>query len=445
MGAIIVLRRAAPGLMIRAKASFPHCGSGYFPRDRFPPVSTSMGSISPVQIALLIVAGLSIIGVIIAFIRWQMTYSGYAEITNDVRRIGLALRGEIFRDGSDVVVSGTFEQLPTVVRFSNAENTPGLNIRIQAPATFLLSVVPSGTQVTEGGHILVKTADEWFDARFNTRTDQPTQAKMFINRPVTNILQRLACSKNTYVSVGKGAIELSELMIPMPNTGQHTLEHLKMMAKLSNTLKMMPGSDSVKLVAFKRERHIAARVAIAVGAAVALASIFAAMRVPSRQPVTGVNQTLASGILPIEAYRIPNANDWRAATADDLDPAAVSWLRDNRQKPESRIEGDFSGRGTGRDVVYLLVGPDGTRRVVVLAANENRYDTKFPYIGVAARVPKGMVNSIKWVGKPPEGMQGDGILLLRKQDDPSSAVVLFLSGHGIISASPVNYQEISLE
>jgi hypothetical protein len=84
--------------------------------------------------------------------------------------------------------------------------------------------------------------------------------------------------------------------------------------------------------------------------------------------------------------------------------------------------------------------------VVVLAENQNRYDTKFTYIGLAARVPKGMVSLIKWVGgHPPDGVQGDGILLVRKQDDPTSAVVLFLSGHGIVSASPVNYQDIRLE
>jgi hypothetical protein len=405
-----------------------------------------MGSLSPVQVALLIVAGLSIIGVVVTFIRSQMTYSGYAQIMNDVRRLRVALRADVFRDAGDVVVSGTYEGWVTVARFSNAEDTPGLNIRMQAPATFLLTVVPAGAQVSEAGRILVKTADGLFDTRFNTRTDHPTQAKMFINRQVTSMLQRLACSNNTYLSVGDGAIELSELLIPAPDTAQHVLDHLDMMAKLSATLKAMPGSDRVKLTAFKRERHIAARLAMVVGAVVAVLSIFAATRVPSRAPVTGVNETLASGILPLDAYQIPSVNNWRVADTNDLDPAAVAWLRNNGQKPESRIEGDFSGKGTGRDVVYLLVGPEGMRRVVLLAENQNRYDTRFPYIGLAARVPKRIVKSIQWVGgRPPEGVDGDGILLVRQQDDPTSAIILFLSGRGIVSASPVNYQQISLE
>ena len=84
--------------------------------------------------------------------------------------------------------------------------------------------------------------------------------------------------------------------------------------------------------------------------------------------------------------------------------------------------------------------------MVLLAGNENRYDTKFPYIGLAVRVPKENLNSIKWAGgKAPEGADGDGLLLLRKKDDPSSAIVLFLSGRGIVSASPANYQDINLE
>jgi hypothetical protein len=168
--------------------------------------------------------------------------------------------------------------------------------------------------------------------------------------------------------------------------------------------------------------------------------------VPNREPVSGVNQTLSSGIYPLDAARISNAKDWRAATTDDFDPVAVSWLRGNRKQPAGRITGNFSGKGTGRDVAYLLVDADGARRVVLLADNENRYDTKFPYIGMAVRVPKEKVNSINWAGgKAPEGVQGDGLLLLRKKDDPSSAIVLFLSGRGIVSASPANYQEINLE
>jgi hypothetical protein len=405
-----------------------------------------MGSFSPHQIALYIIAGLSIMGMVIALIRSRMTYSGYEDIVQEVRRLGPAMHGEIFRDGSDVVVSGRHEGLLAVVRFSNAENTPGLNIRIQAPTTFMLSVVPAGTQVAEGGRILVKTRDELFDSRFNIRTDQLMQAKMFIDKHITGLLQQLACSKNTYLSIGAGSIELSELVVPEPGTAQHVLDHLKAMAKLSAALREMPGSDRVKLVRFARERHIAGRVAIVVGAVVALLSIFAATQAPNHAPVSDVNQGLSSGIVPLEAYQIPNNKGWRTATADDLDPAAVRWLRSNGQQPQGRIEGDFSGKGTGRDIAYLLVGADGSRRVVLLAENENRYDTRFPYVGLAVRLPKGIVNSIQWVGgKAPEGMDGDGVLLVRKWDDATSAVVLFLSGHGIVSASPVNYQDISLE
>jgi hypothetical protein len=405
-----------------------------------------MGSFSPLQVALLIVAALSIVGVVIAFIRSRMTYSGYSHLVNDVRRLALAMHGEIFRDAADVVISGTYERLPAVVRFSNEENTPGLNIRIQAPATFQMSVVPARAQVSEGGRNLVRTADEQFDSRFNTRTDQPTQADMFLNKQVTGLLQQLACSRNTYLSVGNGAIELSELVIPDPNPGEHAIEHLKSMAALSQALHRMPGSDLVKLMTFERERHVPARVAMAVGAVVALVSVFAATRVPNREPGSGVNQTLSAGILPLDAARIPNAKEWRAANSDDFDPAAVSWLRGNRQQPAGRITGNFSGKGTGRDVAYLLVDADGARRVVLLADNGNRYDTRFPYIGMAVRVPREAVNSIRWAGgKAPEGMDGDGLLLLRKKDDPSSAIVLFLSGRGIVSAAPANYQEINLE
>ncbi len=110
-----------------------------------------MGSLSPLQIALLIIAAVSIVGMVIAVVRSRRTYSEYEEIAGEARRLGSIIKGEIFRDGNDLVVSGNYGMLPTVVRFSNDENTPGLNMRMQAPATLTLSLVPSGVTPTSLG------------------------------------------------------------------------------------------------------------------------------------------------------------------------------------------------------------------------------------------------------------------------------------------------------
>ena len=49
----------------------------------------------------------------------------------------------MFRDGNDLVLVGNFNSRPTQVRFSYDENTPGLNVRMQAPVSFTFSVVPA--------------------------------------------------------------------------------------------------------------------------------------------------------------------------------------------------------------------------------------------------------------------------------------------------------------
>ncbi len=403
-----------------------------------------MGSLSPLQIALLIIAAVSIVGMVIAVVRSRRTYSEYEEIAGEARRLGSIIKGEIFRDGNDLVVSGNYGMLPTVVRFSNDENTPGLNMRMQAPATLTLSLVPSGVTPTEGGRIPVRTADEMLDARFTTRTDQPTQAKMFLTRSTTARLSQLCCSKGTFVSVGQGAIEVSELVIPSPGTSQHISEHLKTLALLSEDLRMMPGADKVKVVPFKRERNLAGRVAIAAGAVVAVISIFAATQVPS-SPAAGQAEVLASGILPLHAAHIPGADKWRVANADDFDPVCVHWLRNNGGTPEGKVEGDFSGSGLGNDTAYVLVGANNARRIVILTGVDNRYDTQFPFVGMATRIPKQLVNSIRWVGgAAPRDVQGDGLLIVRRPNDVTSGIVLFLNGRNIISGAPENYQDISL-
>ncbi len=405
-----------------------------------------MGSLTPVQIALLIIGFLAAIGVIITFVRTQMTYSGYGEVSGEVRRLGRALHGEVFRDGGDVVVSGTWDKQTVVVRFSNEENTPGLNIRMPAPATFQLSVSPAGGQVTEGGRVVARTTDDMFDARFTTRTDQPTQAHMFLTRTTTGLLQRLACSQNTYLSVGRGEIELSELVIPPLDPAEHVIDHLKAMSALSTSLRSMPGAEKVKVAHIEREHHVAARIAMVIGASVALGSIFAATRVPQR-PASGANETFASGILPADASLIREAGSWRAATPPDMDLAAVRWLHGNGLQPAGRVEGDFAGSGSPSDAAYLLVDGEGRRRLVIIAGHQNRYDAIYPYLALVARIPKTAINSIQWAERegPPEHIVGDGVLVVRGRDDASSGIVIFLTADGIASATPVNYQQISVQ
>lgn len=404
-----------------------------------------MGTHSPLQIALLIVAGLATVGVVVTYLRTRMTFAGYEEIIGDIRRLRASLHGELFRDGSDVVVSGTWEKNPVVVRFSNQESTPGLNIRMPAPATFQISVAPAGTTVTEGPRTPVKTADDAFDARFTTRTDQPTQARMLLGRQVTSMLQKLACTKNTYIAIGAGMIEQSELIIPSPETGKHVMEHLKQMAALATSLHTLPGSEKVKVVTFERERHVFARVVMAVGVMVAVASIIAAIQVPPRNTM-GANESLSNGILPADADLIGDAPSWHAASAAEMDAGGVEFLRSFGIPATGRVEGDFSGTANGQDAAYLLINADNKRRVVIISGHQKAYDAQYPAVAVIARVPKSNLPSVVWKNdKGPGEVAGDGLLVVRQPGNLESGVVVFLMPEGVKSALPKAWSDVPLK
>lgn len=399
-----------------------------------------MGSHTPLQIALWIVAGLAAIGVVITYLRTRMTYAGYEDIISDIRKLGMSLKGEIFRDGADVVVSGEWEKNPVVVRFSNQENTPGLNMRMPAAATFQISVAAAGQQLTEGPRTPVKTVDDMFDARFTTRTDQPMNARMLLTKNVTAMLQRLACSKNTYIAIGNGSIEQSELVIPSPGTAAHVLDHLKSMAALARSLRELPGSEKVKLYTIERERHVLARVVMVVGVCVAVASIVAAMKVPSRTAEMGANQSLANGILPNDANYITDAQSWHAAAPSELDAAGVEMMRTYGIEPSGRVQGDYSGSGSPQDVAYLLVNAAGKRRVIIISGHQPKYDAMYPAIGFIARVPKSAIPSIPWQNdKGPGDVDGDGVLIVRDPRKTDSGVVVFVRGDAVTSASPTSW------
>src|SRR5438270_13032592 len=215
-----------------------------------------------VVLAVLVVAA----GVIIIMIRNSSTFSGYGDVSADAQRIQRAVKGETFRDVSDLVVSGSQDKLPVQVRFSYDENTPGLSVRLSAPANFTLTITPKGSQAAGEGKNLVRTGDDIFDARFTTKTDNMAQAKMFVGgKQASMLLQKLCCSSKTFVSIGKGYVELSELVIPTPYTSAHIVDHLKNMSKLGLQLHAMPGAETVKIAAYQREgSSVVGKVAVVV-------------------------------------------------------------------------------------------------------------------------------------------------------------------------------------
>jgi hypothetical protein len=402
---------------------------------------------SPLPLVVGIIVAVAIVGGIIALWRNRATYNQYEDIKNDVRQMAAALRAEVFRDGGDLVISGTFEKMPLVVRFSHDENTPAVNVRMTAPTTFNMSVVPKGSRATEG-RVVVRTGDDMFDARFVTRTDHPTQAKMFLGggKIVSGILQRLCCSSQTYFTIGSNALELSELAAPS-NPAHHLLEHIRTMAKLQYPLRNMPHAEAIKLSVYQKERKLIARAAIAVGVIAAVVAVVAASRPEPAQTAASdlERMTAAVGDMPLaHSSRLPNLHGWRLAGGDELRPAAQTWMRNHGVEPRGSFTADLNASGTPSDAAYLFINLAGERRVAIFTQDRLVYDATFDKLDLIAPVARSQMQAIEWETAPTVAPGGDGLLMVRDAERRKSGIVLFLADNRVITATPTDVQQINI-
>ncbi len=400
----------------------------------------------PLVLVLFIVLALGLIGGIAAFIRDQRRFAGFRHLTKEVLRLGKAVDGEVFRDGTDLVVNGTWHGMPVDVRFSHLENTPGTDIRMGAPADFTLFVSPRAVKAPEGAAAL-RTPDEMFNVRAQVRTNHPAQAGMFLaTKNVLNSLTKLYRSSQTYFRLTTGLLELSDLEPPNEDSIEAVPSQLDAMHALAQQLKEMPGSSKLKVEPLKREPRYLFKFAVLAGiAAVTIAVLVEVFRAPDEIATAAAQTSLPAGMTVADASLIASAQKWIPVPPQSLDQDAVGWLRSNGIEPSSRIPADFSGNGNEDDVAYLLGAPDGRRRVVILSKSRNAYDSTYSYIGIAARVKKGVLSSITWAGAPPDNPDGDGLLILRAPNDPSSGLIIFSKGDRTISAAPKDYRTIRLE
>ena len=403
---------------------------------------------SPLQIAVLVIALVTIIGVIVSSARKSSALAGYDDIRAEVPRIASALKAEMFRDGNDLALTGNFNGRPTQVRFSYDENTPGLNIRMQAPVSFTYSVVPKGARATEG-RVLVRTGNDMFDAKFNSRTDHPTQAKMLVGgRAALQHLEKLCCSQKTYVTLTRGSIEMSELVIPAPYTGRHVLDHIESMAVLAKAVSEIPGAESVKIVPYEREKSTPVfRIALVVGAIVAAIGVF--MIKPggdTNLKAAAANDKVVciEGVDPVDALKMQDSLGWHAMRSDEYDPDIASTVRGLGMDANGRMALDVDGDDQ-QDVVYLVrdAAQDQTR-LTIFADGSRVYNSAYANVVGALPVAKGSFDNIKWKVKPPRTNANQGIMLFRKRNDQLDPLILYVDGTNVFTGIPANWRDVPL-
>jgi hypothetical protein len=390
---------------------------------------------------------IALASVIIPYINMLRRFAGYSELRGEARAIEHFLHGETFRDMNDLVITGNTQGYRTTIRFSQDENTPGVNIRMDVPATFDMVIVPKESPVTEGGQP-IRTGNDQFDAKWVVRTNQPTQGRIFVaGATAMNQIRKMCCSSKTYVNLERGGLEISELTVPEGSPSRHLIDHMESMAIVAKQLALMPGAGQVKVERVTAPRPtskvlvvVIAIVAVITGIA-ALANYQHAQKMKASVGAGGSPQ----GIPTDEALRIPNLEGWRLADSSDFDPSLVSWLRDNKIQPTGRLEGDFIGGGAGTDHAYLLVNAAGARRIVILIGTEVKLDENFGKIDIFAKVPKSAIKDIKINTGSPASGNSDGILLVTNKDNLHSGVVLSFNGGSPVTAVPENYKSTTLE
>ena len=399
---------------------------------------------TPVQTAVVILVALGVIGVIIQYVTLSRRFAGFEYIGGAIRGLRKTLKGEISRDGPDLVVVGQYRDLPVFVRFSNAMGEAGLTIHMAAQAAFGVSVAPASVEVADAGHHEIRTGDTAFDNRFSIRTDQPTQVSLLLTRQMLGQVQKLCCSSQTALQIRPGEIELTESAIPQPQTWEHIVLHLQSMRTLAEAARAIPGSETITVGRYQRDRHIPGRVAIAIGVIAAVILVVGSSEIEKQPLVAEAGPAVPAGIEPNDAVNIRGLEGWRVATADDFPADAQSWLRGSGLEMSGMVKGDFSGSGRADDVAYVLTNEKRQFRLVVIASHANRYDAQFGALALVARIPKDSATSVQWNGAPPEMVNGDGLLVVTNSQDRASGIALFLGPERIASAAPADYQAVNL-
>lgn len=398
----------------------------------------------PMTIAGVVVAVLVVAGIVTAVVREMRLFDNYRDIAPSVKTIANQLRAEVFRDFEDLVVSGTFKGIPTVIRFSQREHSPSMGIYVRIPSASQFAVVPKG--MAGKAESAIKLKGRRLAAQFVLKSDNPSGLESLLGQERNvQLLDMLCCSTSTILEVDRGRLELLEMEMP-EELSRHLSDHLAAIHELSGVLGEMPGASEVKVVPIARESSsLLVRVAVACCLVVVAMSVIAATKEHGIVLVKAVTESAPiNGVPADDANRIEQMSGWRAARVEDIPNRFSEWLRDGGQQPASRLEFMPVTGGLSRGVAYLLVREDGARRLVILIDHKPVYDTAFSRLDGIAVVPTSSFPKLKW-GTLAQTPGGDALLIVRDAADPRSAELLFFPNGILFSGVPKDYSTIDLQ
>jgi len=401
---------------------------------------------SPLAIFINIAIVVAIVGIVVYWVRRFAVFRGYKAIEADALHIAELLKTQPVRGGKDVIIAGHYgeRERPTIVQISNRLDKPGLHIKMRVPATFSLSLMPKSAMLAGHGRVLMRTGSVSLDRRFNARSDQPLEVRMFLGTAAAlSNTEKICCSTQTGFAVKNRVMELTELTIP-GFTGKHIAGHLESMNTLAERMEDMPGASEIKVQPLPPQgSSLTIRVALALGLVALVGLLFIQ---PYSRPSANANGNAIrpSGVDPIDASRIAKLEGWHVAGPDELSGRAVVFLREHNFEITGHTRGHFSGQQGVPDSAYLLMNEQGQQRVCMLSRGLVIYDAIFPHVDMLLRIPKKQLGKIQWATAPQGPSEGDGLLVIQNADDPTAGLVLLKHGQQTYSARPADFTDIDL-
>ena len=404
-----------------------------------------MTGFHPFALAALIIAVVSLAGVIAASVRNHRTFLGYEDVAEDARALSKKVKGQIFRDGPDLVISGNYEQLPTIIRLSHSEHTPGVSIEMKVPAKFKFSLTPKQSDnVPAGTPVTVPS----LAANFLGRTDSSFEASQLIAAAsVKKALAGICWSNKVFLEISPGRLLINELLIPSDLLTRIS-DELDYGSALSAQLEKFPGADVRKIQIIKHDRSSwVFRGALAAGIVVTIAGVAQNAVNASNRPAPAP-AIKDAGLIPlVDASLITHFQEWRPAADNDFAPGFASWLQSYGIKPSYVVEFS-SNHSNGRDAkAYFLVNDQQQKRVVAIVDHRVAFDAIFPSAEGLAVVPIDSLEKVQWQmhQAPYTAAPGDGLLLVRNQGQVDGATLLFFAGDTMYSGTPENYEHIDIQ